>query len=135
MDIKTILGGLMSGGFETIFSTVIITIGMLSTPAGQAMQQKAYDDIMSVYESPEEAFEQCLNEEKSPYIAGLVKEALRFYPPLKLLPARQTYKEFIYQGAVIPKGLLLYVNAQAANRGRISRYLESPTQPTNSCPQ
>ncbi|EXJ83385.1 hypothetical protein A1O1_07007 [Capronia coronata CBS 617.96] len=116
LDIKTILGGLMSGGFETVFSTSIITIGMLSTPAGQLMQQKAYDDIMSVYQTPEEAFEQCLSEEKSSYIAALVKEALRFYPPLKLLPARQTYKEFVYNGSVIPKGVLIYVNAQAANR-------------------
>jgi phenylacetate 2-hydroxylase len=118
VDIKTILGGLMSGGFETVFSTVIITIGMLSTPAGQLMQKQAYEDIFKVYATAEEAYEQCLTEEKSPYIAGLVKEALRYFPPLKLLPARQTYKEFHYQGAVIPKGLLFYVNAQAANRGK-----------------
>ena len=109
----------MSGGFETVFSTVIITIGMLSSPAGQSMQQKAYDDITSVYETPEEAFEQCLTKEESPYVVGLVKEALRFFPPLKLLPARQTYKEFVYHGTVIPKGLLVYVNAQAANRGKL----------------
>ncbi|KAL4963089.1 cytochrome P450 [Aspergillus stella-maris] len=114
-DIRTILGGLMSGGFETIFSTAIITVGMLSTPEGHEIQQKAYEDIMAVYNTPEEAFERCLLEEKSPYIMGLVKEALRFYAPLKLLPARQVYKEFEYQGAVIPKGLLVYVNAQAAN--------------------
>ncbi|KAL4791874.1 cytochrome P450 [Aspergillus venezuelensis] len=114
-DIRTILGGLMSGGFETIFSTAIITVGILSTPEGQDIQRKAYEDIMALYDTPEEAFERCLLEEKSPYIMGLVKEALRFYPPLKLLPARQVYKGFEYQGAVVPKGLLVYINAQAAN--------------------
>ncbi|KAL4941879.1 hypothetical protein BDV06DRAFT_235767 [Aspergillus oleicola] len=114
-DIRTILGGLMSGGFETIFSTAIITVGLLSTSEGQEIQRKAYEDIMTVYDTPEQAFERCLVEEKSPYIMGLVKEALRFYPPLKLLPARQVYKEFEYQGAVIPKGLLVYINTQAVN--------------------
>ncbi|KAL2833335.1 cytochrome P450 [Aspergillus cavernicola] len=115
LDIKTILGGLMSGGFETIFSTAIITLGMLSSAEGQLIQEKAYEDIISVYESPEQAFELCLTEEKCPYIIALVKEALRFYPPLKLLPARQVHKDFEYRDAVIPKGLLVYVNAQAAN--------------------
>ncbi|KAL3446366.1 cytochrome P450 [Aspergillus insuetus] len=114
-DVKTILGGLMSGGFETIFSTAIITVGMLSSPEGQEIQRKAYDDIMGIYDTAEQAFELCLTEEKCTYVIGLVKEALRFYPPLKLLPARQVYKEFEYQGALIPKGLLVYINAQAAN--------------------
>lgn len=107
----------MSGGFETVFTTVIITIGYLSTPAGQSIQQKAYEDIVAGYGSVEEAFEQCILEEKSPYLMGLVKEALRFYPPLKLLPARQVYKDFKYGDATIPKGVLIYANIQAANFG------------------
>jgi hypothetical protein len=124
VDIKTILGGLMSGGFETIYSTAIITTGMLSSLEGQQMQIRAYDDIMTHYDSPEQAFEHCLTEEKSPYVMAIVKEALRFYPPLKLLPARQTFKEFVYRGAKIPIGVLVYLNAQAVNRGKIflSRY-------------
>jgi phenylacetate 2-hydroxylase len=117
VDIKTILGGLMSGGFETIFSTAIVTIGFLATAEGQKIQKEAYADITSVYDTPEDAFRECVAEEKSPYIAGLVKESLRFYPPLKLLPARQTFKEFEFQGATVPKGVLVYVNTQAANRG------------------
>lgn len=118
VDIKTILGGLMSGGFETLFSTAIITIGLLSSSEGQLIQQRAYEDILAVYETPEQAFKLSVSEEKSPYISGLVKGALRFYPPLKLLPARQTYKDFSYHGSLIPKGVLIYINAQAANRGR-----------------
>lgn len=108
----------MSGGFETVFSTAIIAIGVLASPAGQSIQQRAYENIMNVYETPEEAFKRCVIEEKSSYIAALVKESLRFYPPLKLLPARQTYKEFVYKGSIIPKGVLIYINAQAINRGR-----------------
>ncbi|OQV03852.1 hypothetical protein CLAIMM_08840 [Cladophialophora immunda] len=117
-DVRTILGGLISGGFETIFSTAIITIGVLATNAGQKIQERAYKDILDAYATPEEAFEQAVDEEKCPYISGLVKEALRFYPPLKLLPARQTYKQFVYHGVTVPDGVLLYVNAQAVNRDK-----------------
>lgn len=108
----------MSGGFETVYSTAIITVGVLSRPEGQEIQQRAYEDIMSVYETPEQAFDQCVVEEKCAYVMGLVKESLRYYPPLKLLPARQTYKDFVYQGAVIPKGVLVYANTQAISRGK-----------------
>ncbi|KAM5343721.1 hypothetical protein ACJ41O_012258 [Fusarium nematophilum] len=117
-DVKTILGGLMSGGFETVYSTVIITIGMLSTTQGQPIQDKAYKDILDSYDSLEDAFEQCILEEKSQYVTGLVKEALRFYPPLKILPARQVYKDFVHEGATIPRGLLFYINTQAVNFDR-----------------
>ncbi|VUC36590.1 unnamed protein product [Clonostachys rosea] len=120
MDIKTILGGLMSGGFETVFSTAIIMVGLLSTREGQTLQEEAYDNLMSAYSSPEEAFRDCTSEEKSPYIAGMVKESLRFYPPLKILPARQTFKEFEYNGAKIPKGVLVYTNTQAVNHDKSS---------------
>ncbi|KAL3471648.1 cytochrome P450 [Aspergillus californicus] len=115
LDIKTILGGLMSGGFETVFSTAIITMGMLSSPEGQKIQENAYENILSVYQAPDEAFERCLTEEKCPYLVALVKEALRFYPPLKLLPARQVYNDFEYRGVTIPRGISVYVNAQAVN--------------------
>lgn len=110
----------MSGGFETVFSTAIITIGFLSTPKGQEIQREAYEDLMRVYSTPEEAFRECVIEEKSAYVGALVKESLRFYPPLKLLPARQTGKEFVVEGVTVPKGVLVYVNAQAANRGTLS---------------
>lgn len=118
VDIKTILGGLMSGGFETIFSTAIIAIGVLASETGQSIQEAAYENILASYSSPEEAFASCVSEEKCSYIAALVKETLRFYPPLKLLPARQTYKPFDYHGSIIPKGVLVYVNTQAVNRGK-----------------
>ncbi len=107
----------MSGGFETIYSTATIGIGMLASPAGQAIQQKAYDDIMANYASTEEAYRSCVLEEKSSYVAALVRETLRYYPPLKILPPRQTFKEFDFRGSTIPKGVLVFINAQAINHG------------------
>ncbi|KAK6214286.1 hypothetical protein LQW54_004512 [Pestalotiopsis sp. IQ-011] len=115
LDIKTILGGLMSGGFETVFSTAIIATGVLATVQGQTIQQKAYEDILSVYDSPEDAFERCITDEKSSYVAAMVKETLRCYPPHKILPARQVYQDFEFGGFTVPKGVLIYVNNQAVH--------------------
>lgn len=108
----------MSGGFETVFSTAIIGIGLLASPEGQAIQERAYEDIVAMYQTPEDAFGGCVKEEKSRYITAFVKEVLRLYPPIKLLPARQTYKEFILGGATIPKGILVYINAFAIGQGK-----------------
>jgi phenylacetate 2-hydroxylase len=108
----------MSGGFETVFSTAIIGIGLLASPEGQAIQQRAFDNVMSIYDSVNEAFESAVSEEKSTYITAFVRETLRFYPPLHLLPPRQTYQEFTYNGSTIPKGVLVYMNAQAINHGK-----------------
>lgn len=125
----------MSGGFETVYSTAIITLGVLSTFEGQEIQRKAYAELMDVYGTMEEAFDQCVVEEKCPYVMSLVKESLRYFPPLKLLPARQTYKEFEYQGAVIPKGVLVYTNTQAISRGRShSRPPPLPLHLPMTCP-
>lgn len=108
----------MSGGFETVFSTAIIATGVLATTLGQTIQQKAFEDILAAYDSLEEAFEQCITEEKSPYVAALVKETLRCYPPHKILPARQVYQDFEFGGFTVPKGVLVYVNNQAVHFGQ-----------------
>jgi len=124
VDIKTILGGLMSGGFETVFSTAIIAIGVLASSQGQRMQDDAFEDIIKAYKTPKHAFAQCLSDEKSTYVMALVKETLRFFPPLKLLPPRQTLRDFIFEGSVIPKDILVYMNAQAINRGMSCQCLQ-----------
>ncbi|TID25936.1 Phenylacetate 2-hydroxylase [Venturia nashicola] len=114
-DVKTIIGGLVSGGFETTFASAIAGIGLLASPEGQSIQKRAYDDIMSVYAKPEEAYRQSVCEEKSEYVAAFVKEVLRHYPPLHLMVPRQVYRDFEYRGAHIPKGVMILTNAQAIN--------------------
>lgn len=107
----------MSGGFETVFTTAIAGIAYLSSPEGQFVQEKAYQDILASYGSVEAAFEQAVTDEKSPYVAALVRETLRFYPPLHILPFRSAYQDFDYNGARIPKGIMILVNVQAVNHG------------------
>lgn len=116
-DVKTIIGGLVSGGFETTFASAIAGIGLLASPAGQIIQKRAFDDIMSLYTTPKEAYQQSVCEEKSRYVAAFVKEVLRHYPPLHLMVPRQVYQDFEYEGAHVPKGVMILTNAQAINHG------------------
>ncbi|OKL55956.1 hypothetical protein UA08_08651 [Talaromyces atroroseus] len=116
LDVRTILGGLMSGGFETVFATAIAGLAFLASPEGQVVQQKAYQDIVESYGSVEAAFEKAVDEERSKYTAAFVKETLRHYPPLHLLPPRQTYQDFAWKNGIkVPKGLMILINCQAAN--------------------
>ncbi|KAJ9150922.1 Amino acid permease [Pleurostoma richardsiae] len=115
LDVRTILGGLMSGGFETVFATAIAGIAYLSSPEGQLLQEKAYNNIIKAYGTAEDAFEQAVAEEKSEYMVAFVRETLRHYPPLHLLPPRQTIDDFQWGTAKIPKGVMILVNCQAAN--------------------
>ena len=120
-DIKTILGGLVSGGFDTIATTAIAGIMYLASKDGQAVQQKAYDDILQIYGSAQEAFREAVNNEASQYVVAFAREILRFYPPIHLLPPRQTIKEFTDSNGVrVPKGVMILPNCQAINRGKLS---------------
>lgn len=116
-DVRTILGGLMSGGFETVLATAIAGIAYLASPEGQYAQETAYKDIIDAYGSAEAAFQQAVTDEKSPYMAAFVRETLRYYAPLHILPPRQTYQDFEWNGVKIPKGVMVLANAQAINHG------------------
>lgn len=116
-DVCTILGGLMSGGFETVLATAIAGIAYLASPEGQNTQATAYKDIIDGYGSVEAAFQQAVTDEKSPYVVAFVRETLRYYPPLHILPPRQTYRDFEWNGVKIPKGVMVLANAQAINHG------------------
>lgn len=109
----------MSGGFETILATAIAGIAYLASPAGQAAQEKAYLEMIDASGDIETAYQEAVEEEKSPYVVAFVRETLRHYPPLHILPPRQTYQGFEWEGASIPKGIMILVNAQAVNHGMI----------------
>lgn len=128
-EIKSINVSLVSGGFETVSTTGVAGLGMLCTEKGQKLQMKAYDELMSVYTSPEEAWERSIVEEKSPFVVALVREMLRYYAALQLLPPRKTIKDFHWRGLKIPKGLTVIMNAQAINHGQNS--LNAPFRATS----
>jgi phenylacetate 2-hydroxylase len=114
-EIKSITVSFVSGGFETLATSANSCISWLSTDEGQLMQEKAFQDIMKHHDSIDTAWDECVLEEKSPYVVALVREGLRYYCPIPLLPPRQTMKPFTWRGIEIPKGLTVHINTQSVN--------------------
>lgn len=114
-EIKSINVSLVSGGFETLATSGIACIGWLSTEEGQKAQESAYQDIIANHGSVEAAWDECVLEEKSPYVVALVREGLRYYVPIPFLTPRQTMKPFNWRGIEIPKGLTVHINGQSVN--------------------
>ncbi|KAI1341771.1 cytochrome P450 [Xylariaceae sp. FL0016] len=115
VEVSSICLSLVSGGFETIPGTLTSCIGSLSTPEGQAWQDRAYEDIKRHYPDPKDAWMQCYQEEKVPYVNAIVKEAGRYYTVSAMSLPRKTVTDINWNGAVIPAKTMVLINAQAGN--------------------
>jgi phenylacetate 2-hydroxylase len=99
---------MVSAGLDTIPGNLIMGIAYLASPDGQRIQQRAYDEIMSVYPNGD-AWERCLVEENVPYVTALVKETLRFWTVIPICLPRVSTKEIVYNGATIPAGTTFFM--------------------------
>ncbi|KAI7355365.1 phenylacetate 2-hydroxylase [Hortaea werneckii] len=115
VEVSSICLSLVSGGFETIPGTLTSCIGSLSTPEGQVFQERAYQDIKRHYPKIEDAWKESLHAESVPYVNAIVKEAGRYYTVSSMSLPRRAYEDIIFDGARIPKGTMILINAQAAN--------------------
>ena len=117
-EVKSINVSFVSGGFETLATSGLACLAYLSTEHGQTLQESSYADILAHHGSIENAWTECLLAEKSPYVAALVREGLRYYAPLPLLNPRQTTKSFSWRTTTIPAGLSIHMNAQSINHDK-----------------
>ncbi|KAK3073830.1 hypothetical protein LTR53_004237 [Teratosphaeriaceae sp. CCFEE 6253] len=115
VEVSSICLSLVSGGFETIPGTLTSCIGSLSTPEGQVFQDRAYDDIQRHYPDIEQAWARSLEVEDVPYVNAIAKEAARYYTVSAMSLPRKAHADIEWEGAVIPKGTMILINAQAAN--------------------
>ncbi|KAB5518671.1 phenylacetate 2-hydroxylase [Coniochaeta sp. 2T2.1] len=115
VEVSSICLSLVSGGFETIPGTLTSCIGSLSTPEGQAWQDRAYEDIKRYYPDVRDAWAASYVEEKIPYINAIVKEAGRYYTVSAMSLPRKTVTEVNWNGAIIPPKTMILINAQAGN--------------------
>jgi phenylacetate 2-hydroxylase len=115
VEVSSICLSLVSGGFETIPGTLTACVGSLSTPEGQLFQERAYEDILRVYGSVENAWEKCYQDEAVPYVNAICKEAERYYTVSAMSLPRKTVTEVKWDGALIPPKTMVLINAQAAN--------------------
>lgn len=107
-EIKSICLTMVSAGLDTVPGNLIMGIAYLSSPHGQEIQKRAYDEIMKVYPDGD-AWERCLVEEKVPYITALVKEVLRFWTVIPICLPRVSTKEIPWKNAVIPAGTTFFM--------------------------
>lgn len=99
---------MVSAGLDTVPGNLIMCIAYLSSPHGQEIQQRAYEQIVKVYPGGD-AWEKCLVEEKVPYITALVKETLRFWTVIPISLPRTSTKDIQWGKATIPAGTTFYM--------------------------
>ncbi|KAL6860442.1 hypothetical protein ACO1O0_004470 [Amphichorda felina] len=113
-EIKSICLTMISAGIDTVPGNLIMGMAYLSSPGGQAVQEKALRAISDAYPDGD-AWEKCLVEEKVPYVTALVKETLRYWTVIPICLPRTSIRDIPYEGAVIPAGTTFFMNAYAAD--------------------
>jgi hypothetical protein len=99
---------MVSAGLDTVPGNLIMGIAYLTSPHGQEIQKRAYEEIMKVYPGGD-AWERCLVEEKVPYVTAFVREVLRFFTVIPICLPRTSIKDIKYEDAVIPAGTTFYM--------------------------
>lgn len=104
------------------------------------IQAKAMSEIRKTY-SADQILCDANDEQSIPYIVALVRELLRYYTVLRLALPRGTVRDVKYSGngAIIPSGSVVFLNAWACNMDsevwsdpenfRPERWLEQPDAP------
>ena len=110
---------MVSAGLDTVPGNIIMGIGYLSSPHGQEIQARAYEEITKVYPNGD-GWEKCLVEEKVPYITALVKEILRFWTVIPICLPRVSIKDIPWKDAVIPAGTTFFMVSFKTSKSIIS---------------
>ncbi|KAI5369608.1 Putative cytochrome P450 [Septoria linicola] len=113
-EVMSIGLSMVSAGLDTVPSNLIMGVAYLSSPHGQEIQKRAYDEIQAQYPN-NNAWERCLHEEKCEFITALVKETLRFWSVIPICLPRRSVKDITWGNANIPAGTDFYMNAFAAH--------------------
>ncbi|KAK9479711.1 cytochrome P450 [Lipomyces japonicus] len=103
---------MVSGGLDTITTLVAWALPVLATRPD--VQEKAYMSIREVYTADQVLLDP-LEDQKISYMVALVRELLRLYTPLRLALPRCVEKDFMYDGKIIPKGTVVFLNSWACN--------------------
>jgi 3-hydroxyphenylacetate 6-hydroxylase len=107
---------MLSGGLDTVTTLVAWSIGMLAKRPD--IQEKAFKAIGEFY-GQDEPMCDAHDDQKCAYVAALVRECLRFFTVLRLALPRTSIRDITYNGAVIPKGTVFFLNAWACNMGTL----------------
>ncbi|EEP80860.1 conserved hypothetical protein [Uncinocarpus reesii 1704] len=136
IELTSISLTMLSGGLDTITTLVAWSIALLAQRPD--IQDKAAAAIKE-YHSVDQPLCDAMDDQRCEYIVALVRECLRYYTVLRLALPRTSIKDITYQGKVIPKGSVFFLNAWACNMDpdvwsdpevfRPERWLEQPDAP------
>lgn len=105
---------MLSGGLDTVTTLVAWFILLLSQHP--EVQDKAIEEIGKFYSADEPMCDE-QDDQQCQYVVALVKEALRYYTVLRLALPRTSIRDVLYEGHMIPKGTMFFLNAWACNMG------------------
>lgn len=116
-EIHGVCISLLQAAPDTVASGVYQAIAWLSSPEGKPTQKKALEAILEAYDGDRDAaWRNAFREDKVPLISSLNKETLRFYTFAPYATPRRAVKDVtLSNGATIPKGTTLIMNAQEVN--------------------
>ncbi|KAH1821206.1 hypothetical protein KXX19_000005 [Aspergillus fumigatus] len=127
---------MLSGGLDTITTLVAWSFCLLSRRPD--IQEKAAQAIQDMF-SQDEPLCDAQDDQKCAYVAALVRECVRYYTVLRLALPRTSIKDITYDGKVIPKGTVFFLNSWACNMDpevwndpeefRPERWFEQPDAP------
>ncbi|OAL70854.1 cytochrome P450 phenylacetate hydroxylase [Trichophyton violaceum] len=127
---------MLSGGLDTLTTLIAWSIALFSQRPD--IQDKAADAIKEFY-SQDQPLCDAVDDQKCEYIVALGKECLRYFTVLRLALPRTSIKDITYEGKVIPKGTVFFLNAWACNMDpyiwtdpevfRPERWIERPEAP------
>ncbi|RDW76209.1 cytochrome P450 [Aspergillus mulundensis] len=127
---------MLSGGLDTVTTLVAWSISLLSLRPD--IQDKAAKAIQSMYGDDQPLCDSG-DDQKCAYIVALVRECLRYYTVLRLALPRTSIRDITYDGKLIPKGTVFFLNSWACNMDpevwsdpdefRPERWFEQPDAP------
>lgn len=123
VELTSISLSMLGGGFETVSTTVQWSVGFLAG-RGAEVQERAYRAICEFRGEGEGSegggLADAGDEGRCAYVLALAKEALRFFTVIPLNLPRETIRDVVWEGVVVPRGTTVYMNAVACNYGEFT---------------
>lgn len=113
-ELVSVSFSLLSGGFDTVSSTLGWGIAVLAQRPD--IQEKAHKAIRQLH-GEEDILCDANDDGKCTYVVALVREVLRYSTVIRIALPRASISDIVYDGKVIPKGTVFFLNSWACNRG------------------